>query len=153
MYHHHTHHILPSSHTKHTPTQITDDEEDAEDLRDMLRGVDESLLDDDDEDLLDRGDDDDMPVDGELDPDMAEFEEDAEGEGDADMELVAQLDASRIKALAVADAMRDANARAGVELALQMLPHWVRLGGPVSLEDMRMIAKVIIVVVVVVWCG
>lgn len=127
-------------HLAKPPCQITDDEEDAEDLRDMLRGVDESLLDDDDEDLLDRGDDD--VVDGELDPEMAEFSEEVEGEGDTDVELIAQLDASRIKALAEAEMMREANARAGVEMALQMLPHWVRLGGPVSLEDMRLLAKV-----------
>lgn len=112
--------------------QITDEEEDEEELRNMLSGFDASLL----------ADAPDEEEGSPLDEELAQFGEDAEGDGDADADAMAALEATRAKALAEAQVMRDANARAGVELALQMLPLWVRLGGGVTLADMQMLAKV-----------
>lgn len=100
----------------------------------MLSGFDASLL-------ADAPEDEAAPLD-ELGEDLAQFGDDAEAEADTDAEARAALEAARTKALAEAEVMREANARAGVDLALQMLPLWVRLGGGVTLADMRMLAKV-----------
>ena len=119
--------------------QITDEEEDEEELRNVLSGFDASLLadapDDDEEGSA-------APLEEALGEDLAQFGDDADPEGDTDADMMAALEATRATALAEAQVMREANARAGVELALQMLPLWVRLGGGVSLADMRMLAKV-----------